>query len=49
MSKQHDIAASQDAVNDYDEDAVVNPSANPHFEDILAARLSRRGGRHHDV
>ncbi|MDH0865266.1 PhoX family phosphatase [Mitsuaria sp. GD03876] len=42
MSKQHDIVASQNAVNDYDEDAVVNPSANPHFEDILAARLSRR-------
>ncbi len=42
MSKQHDIVASQSDVNEYDEDAVVNPSANPHFEDILAARLSRR-------
>ena len=42
MSKQHDIVASQDSSNEYDEDVVVNPSANPHFEDILAARLSRR-------
>jgi secreted PhoX family phosphatase len=40
MSKQHDIVASQ--VNEYDEDVVVNPSSNPHFDDILAARLSRR-------
>ncbi|WP_085314818.1 PhoX family protein [Derxia lacustris] len=28
---------------DHDEDAVVNPSANPHFNDVLGARLSRRG------
>jgi len=42
MSKQHDLVASQSDVNEYDEDAVLNPSANPHFEDILAARLSRR-------
>ncbi|WP_431102194.1 PhoX family protein [Roseateles noduli] len=42
MSKQHDIVASQDSINEYDEDAVLNPSANPHFDDILAARLSRR-------
>ncbi|WP_343630159.1 PhoX family phosphatase [Roseateles sp.] len=40
MSKQHDIVASP--VNEYDEDNVVNPSSNPHFDEILAARLSRR-------
>ncbi|RRD56392.1 PhoX family phosphatase [Comamonadaceae bacterium OH2545_COT-014] len=28
--------------NDYDDDAIVNPSANPHFDTLLAARLSRR-------
>ncbi|SEL11376.1 hypothetical protein SAMN05216359_105242 [Roseateles sp. YR242] len=30
------------AANEYDEDAIVNPSANPTFDEILAARLSRR-------
>ena len=30
------------APNEYDEDAVVNTSANPSFDDILTARLSRR-------
>ncbi|MDO5086745.1 MAG: DUF839 domain-containing protein, partial [Comamonadaceae bacterium] len=28
--------------NDYDDDAIVNPSANPHFDTLLAACLSRR-------
>ncbi|WP_034410482.1 PhoX family protein [Derxia gummosa] len=28
---------------DHDEDAIVNPSANPHFGEVLNARLSRRG------
>ncbi|PTT86765.1 phosphatase, partial [Pelomonas sp. HMWF004] len=28
--------------NEYDDDAVVNPSANAHMADVLAARLSRR-------
>ncbi len=30
------------APNEYDEDTIVNPSANPTFADVLAARLSRR-------
>ncbi|MFK4704152.1 secreted PhoX family phosphatase [Roseateles asaccharophilus] len=30
------------APNEYDDDAIVNTSANPHMADVLAARLSRR-------
>ena len=29
--------------NEYDDSAIVNASANPHMDDILSARLSRRG------
>ena len=31
------------APNEYDDDAIVNTSANPHMSDIMATRLSRRG------
>ena len=29
--------------NEYDDDAIVNTSTNPHIQDIMASRLSRRG------
>jgi secreted PhoX family phosphatase len=32
----------QTITSHYDEDEIVNPSANPHFEDVLSARVSRR-------
>jgi secreted PhoX family phosphatase len=31
-----------ETANSYDDDAIVNPSSNAHFSDILSARLSRR-------
>jgi len=33
---------NNDAAAAFDEDAETNPSNNPHFQDILEARLSRR-------
>ena len=33
---------STENANTYDDDAIVNPSANAHMSDILALRLSRR-------
>lgn len=35
--------APQNACNQYDDDAIVNPCDNPHFGTMLAARLCRRG------